>query len=63
MACTPRSSAPPNPANAAVTGRVRTPLVPALVVNATLVGATWDQTIKQLPTRQVIGAEAFSAYS
>lgn len=45
------------------TGRVWTLLVAALVVNAMLVGAAWDQAIKQLPTRQVIGVEAFSAYS
>jgi hypothetical protein len=42
---------------------VGTLLVAALVVNAMLVGAAWDQTIKQLPVRQVIGVEAFSAYS
>lgn len=43
--------------------RVWTLVVAALVVNAMVIGATWDQTIKQLPARQVIGAEAFSAYS
>jgi hypothetical protein len=46
-----------------MTSRVWTLLAVTLVVNAMLVGAAWDQTIKQLPARQVIGAEAFSAYS
>ncbi|MGH3757685.1 hypothetical protein [Actinophytocola sp.] len=46
-----------------MTRRVWTVLVAALIVNAMLIGATWDQTIKQLPARQVIGVEAFSAYS
>jgi hypothetical protein len=43
--------------------RVWTLVVAALVVNAMLVGAAWDQAIKQLPAREVIGVEAFSAYS
>jgi hypothetical protein len=43
--------------------RVWTLLVSALLVNAMLVGASWDQAIKQLPARRVIGVEALSAYS
>jgi hypothetical protein len=44
------------------TSRVWILLVAALLVNAMLVGAAWDQAIKQLPARRVIGVEAFSAY-
>jgi hypothetical protein len=38
-------------------------LVAALVGNGLLVGASLDQSIKQLPTRRRIGVVAFSAYS
>jgi len=38
-------------------------LLPAMVVNALLVGASLDQVVKQLPARHVIGVVAFSAYS
>lgn len=38
-------------------------LVAAVVANAMIVGASWDQAVKQLPARHVIGAEAFSDYS
>jgi hypothetical protein len=43
--------------------RARLVLVAAVVANAMLVGASWDQVIKQLPARHVIGVQAFSAYS
>jgi hypothetical protein len=38
-------------------------LVAALIGNGLLVGASLDQSIKQLPTRRRIGVVAFSAYS
>jgi hypothetical protein len=38
-------------------------LVTALIGNGLLVGASLDQTIKQLPTRHRIGVVAFSEYS
>jgi hypothetical protein len=38
-------------------------LVAALFANGLLVGASLDQTIKQLPTRRRIGVVAFSDYS
>jgi hypothetical protein len=38
-------------------------LLGAVVANAILVGASLDQSIKQLPARRRIGAVAFSAYS
>ncbi len=38
-------------------------LVAAVIVNAVLVGATLDQSIKQLPARHRIGVVAYSEYS
>jgi hypothetical protein len=38
-------------------------LVAAVLGNGLLVGASLDQTIKQLPTRRRIGVVAFSEYS
>jgi hypothetical protein len=38
-------------------------LVGAVVANGILVGASLDQSIKQLPARRRIGVAAFSAYS
>jgi hypothetical protein len=38
-------------------------LVAALIGNGLLVGASLDQTVKQLPTRHRIGVVAFSEYS
>ena len=38
-------------------------LVAAVLVNGLLVGASLDQTIKQLPARRRIGPVAFSEYS
>jgi hypothetical protein len=38
-------------------------LVAAVVTNAMVVGASLDQSIKQLPARRRIGVLAFSAYS
>lgn len=38
-------------------------LIAALIGNGLLVGASLDQSIKQLPTRHRIGVVAFSAYS
>jgi hypothetical protein len=38
-------------------------LVAALIANGLLVGASLDQSIKQLPTRRRIGVVAFSDYS
>lgn len=38
-------------------------LVAALIANGLLVGASLDQTIKQLPARRHIGVVAFSDYS
>ena len=38
-------------------------LVAAVLGNGLLVGASLDQTIKQLPTRRRIGVVAFSKYS
>ena len=38
-------------------------LVAALIGNGLLVGASLDQSVKQLPTRHRIGVVAFSAYS
>jgi hypothetical protein len=38
-------------------------LIVAVIANALLVGASLDQSIKQLPARRRIGALAFSAYS
>lgn len=38
-------------------------LVAATIANALVVGASLDQSIKQLPARRRIGAAAFSAYS
>jgi hypothetical protein len=37
-------------------------LVAALAFNGALAGASLDQSLKQLPARRKIGAEAFSAY-
>jgi hypothetical protein len=41
----------------------RAVLLAALVTNAMLVGASLDQSVKQLPARQRIGPVAFSQYS
>jgi hypothetical protein len=38
-------------------------LVAATIINGVLVGASLDQSIKQLPTRHRIGVVAFSEYS
>lgn len=38
-------------------------LVGAVLANGVLVGATLDQSIKQLPARRKIGVSAYSAYS
>lgn len=38
-------------------------LVAAVIANGLLVGASLDQTVKQLPARRRIGVEAFSDYS
>ena len=45
------------------TGRATVVLVAAVVADGLLVGASLDQSIKQLPARHRIGVEAFSAYS
>jgi hypothetical protein len=44
-------------------GRTTVVLLGAVVANGLLVGASLDQSIKQLPARHRIGVEAFSAYS
>jgi hypothetical protein len=38
-------------------------LIAALIGNGLLVGASLDQSVKQLPTRRRIGVVAFSEYS
>jgi hypothetical protein len=44
-------------------GRTTVVLLGAVVAKGLLVGASLDQSVKQLPARHRIGVEAFSAYS
>jgi hypothetical protein len=37
--------------------------ITALILTAMLCGASWDQSVKQLPARRIIGVTAFSAYA